>query len=79
MNLKKLMSLFLAVLMLCGAFGSFSVITASAAETTDESTGEEDEVLIEDYITTLYASPEDKLATMKLKTTKGNYSIYLKI
>ena len=76
MNLKKLMSLFLAVLMLCGAFGSFSVITASAAETTDESTGEEDEVLIEDYITTLYASPEDKLATMKLKTTKGNHAIY---
>ena len=76
MNLKKLMSLFLAVLMLCGAFGSFSVITASAADTTDESTGDEDEVLIEDYITQLYASPEDKLATMKLKTTKGNYSIY---
>ena len=76
MNFKKLISLFLAVLMLCGVLGSFSVITASAADTTDESTGEEDEVLIEDYITTIYASPEDKLATMKLKTTKGNYSIY---
>ena len=76
MNFKKLMSLFLAVLMLCGVFGSFSVITASAAEVTDETTGEEDEVLIEDYITTLYASPEEKLASMKLKTTKGNYAIY---
>ena len=76
MNFKKLISLFLAVLMLCGVFGSFSVITASAAEVTDETTGEEDEVLIEDYITTLYASPEEKLASMKLKTTKGNYAIY---
>ena len=76
MNFRKLMSLFLAVLMLCGVFGSFSVITASAAGATEESTGEEDEVLIEDYISTIYGSPEDKLATMKLKTTKGNYSIY---
>ena len=76
MNFRKLMSLFLAVLMLCGVFGSFSVITASAAEATEESTGEDDEVLIEDYISTIYGSPEDKLATMKLKTTKGNYSIY---
>ncbi|MBR6781891.1 MAG: hypothetical protein IKM33_01670 [Clostridia bacterium] len=76
MNFKKLISLFLAVLMLCGAFGSFSVITAFAEDTTDESTGEEGEVLIEDYLTTIYASPADKLATMKLKTTKGNYAIY---
>ena len=76
MNFKKLISLFLAVLMLCGAFGSFSVITAFAEDTTDESTGEEGESLIEDYLTTIYASPADKLATMKLKTTKGNYAIY---
>ena len=76
MNFKKLISLFLAVLMLCGAFGSFSVITAFAEETTDESTGADGDVLIEDYLTTIYASPADKLATMKLKTTKGNYAIY---
>ena len=76
MNFKKLISLFLAVLMLCGVLGSFSVITVSAADATDESTGEEGEVLIEDYLTALYASPADKLATMKLKTTKGNYAIY---
>lgn len=76
MNFKKLTSLFLAVLMLCGAFGSFSVLTASAAETTEETTGEDDGVAIEDYISTIYASPEDKLATMTKKTTKGNYSIY---
>ena len=76
MNFRKLMSLFLAVLMLCGVFGSFSVITASAAEATEESTGEDDEVLIEDYISTIYASPADKLATMTQKTTKGNYTIY---
>ena len=40
MNFKKLISLFLAVLMLCGAFGSFSVITAFAASETDGSTEE---------------------------------------
>ena len=76
MNFKKLISLFLAVLMLCGAFGSFSVITVSAAEETGGSTGEEGELLIEDYLTAVYASPADKLATMKQKTTKGNYTIY---
>ena len=77
MNFKKLISLFLAVLMLCGVFGSFSVITASAADAaTEETTGDEDEVLIEDYISTIYASPADKLATMTQKTTKGNYTIY---
>ena len=77
MNFKKLISLFLAVLMLCGAFGSFSVITVSAAEETGGSTGGEGELLIEDYLTAVYASPADKLATMKQKTTKGNYTIYV--
>ena len=33
-------------------------------------------MLIEDYLTAIYASPAEKLATMKLKTTKGNYAIY---
>ena len=76
MNFKKLISLFLAVLMLCGVFGSFSVITASAAEVTDETTGDEDEILIEDYISTIYASPEEKLATMTLKLEKDGYQLW---
>lgn len=78
MNFKKLISLFLAVLMLGGVFGSFSVITASAADAAsgETTTGDENEVEIEDYISTLYASPADKLATMTQKTTKGNFTIY---
>ncbi len=76
MNFKKLMSLFLAVLMLCGAFGSFSVLTAFAADTTEETTGEDEGLKIDDYIKTIYASPAEKLETMTKKTTKGNYTIY---
>ena len=76
MNFKKLISLFLAVLMLCGALTSFSVLTASAADTTEGTTGADDGLKIEDYIKTIYASPAEKLETMTLKTTKGNYAIY---
>ena len=76
MNFKKLISLFLAVLMLCGALTSFSVLTASASDTTEETTGEDEGLKIEDYLQTIYASPEEKLATMTKKTTKGNYAIY---
>ena len=76
MNFKKLLSLFLALLMMAGVMTSYSVITVSAAEVSEETTGDEDVVAIEDYLTTLYASPEDKLATMRLMTTKGNYAIY---
>ena len=80
MNFKKLMSLFLAVLMLCGAMTSLSVISVSAA---DAPAGEgdssvEETTSVEDLYTEIYASPEDKLSTMKLMTTKGNYSIYAK-
>lgn len=76
MNFKKLISLFLAVLMLCSVLTSYSVIIASAEDASEETTDEENDLLIEDYISTVYASPEEKLATMKLKTTKGNYAIY---
>ena len=74
MNIKKFLSLFLAALMLCGVLTSFSVIAVSAEETTT-APAEEEETEI-DYTTEVYATPEDKLATMKLNTTKGNFQIY---
>ena len=73
MNKKKFLSLFLAALMLCSVLTSFSVIAVSAEETTTAPSEEETEI---DYTTQVYATPEDKLATMKLMTTKGNYQIY---
>ena len=79
MNFKKLMSLFLAVLMLCGVMTSLSVMPVAAEEVADGETSEEvEEELdsVESLYTEIYASPEEKLATMKLMTTKGNYAIY---
>ncbi len=74
---KKLISLLLAVLMLCGTLTCFS-ITASAAEEASSETGtgvaeEEDKI---DYLNRVFATPDEKVATMKLMTTKGNYQIY---
>ena len=70
MNFKKIMSLFLAALMLCGAMAGLSVITVSADETEGEETDttEESAVLesVEDLYTEIYASPEAKLAMSAL-------------
>ena len=78
MNFKKLMSLFLAVLMLCGVMTSLSVMPVAAEDAAGETTSvAEEETTSVDYLfTEIYGSPEEKLATMKLMTTKGNYSIY---
>ena len=88
MNFKKLISLFLAVLMLCSVLTSLSVITVSAEEAGDGATtdapaddgaaeGEETEDTGRmDYMNEIFASPEDKLVTMKKMTTKGNFEIY---
>ena len=64
---KKILSLFLAVLMLCGVLTGFSV-TVSADETTAETgtgtgTAEGDKQI--NYLTDVYETPEAKLATMK--------------
>ena len=75
---KKILSLFLAVLMLCGVLTGFSV-TVSADETTAETgtgtgTAEEDKQI--NYLTDVYETPEAKLATMKRKLKKGDYELY---
>ncbi len=79
----------LAALMLVGALTSLGAINAFADEpsegtTTEETTveegtsaEEEDGANIENYVNIVYATPEEKLATMKLKVSKGNYQIYV--
>ena len=74
---KKFISLLLAVLMLCGTLTCFSFLTVSAAESessTETGTGVEE--VKTDYLNQVFATPEEKLATMKLMTTKGNYELY---
>ena len=78
---QKIISLLLAVIMLCSAMTGLSVITASAATTASGSSsgsnaapGEEEDTL--DYLTEIFATPEDKLATMQQMYAKGNYAIY---
>ncbi len=88
MNFKKLISLFLAALMLCSALTGLAVVPAYAAEAAEEETtapveddgpgeGESyDEWLEKKYLTTTYASPEEKVASMKKMTTKSGFELY---
>ena len=80
LQFKKYMSLFLALLMLCGALTGLSVLNVSAAEANSGTTSGEEkddaETRTAHYHTTQYPSPEDKLAAMKKWSTKGNYTIY---
>lgn len=77
---KKIISALLAVLMLCGTLTVFSVNVAAAEEETTTASAVtevmDEEAIIEHYTTTVYATPEEKLETMELMTTKGNYQIY---
>ena len=78
----KFISLLLAVLMMLGSLTVLTVFNASAAEdSTGTGTGstdkkEEEEETI-DYTTQVYTNPEEKLATMELYLTKGNYELYV--
>ena len=68
--------------MMLGSMTALSVVNASAAETgtTDGTTStdkkEEEEETI-DYTTQVYTNPQEKLATMDLYLTKGNYELYV--
>ena len=73
MKCKKILSLLLAVVMLCSVVTVFTVSVAAEETTTETETEKKNQI---DYLTKVFATPEDKLATMKLKLTKGNYQIY---
>ena len=80
----KLISLLLAVLLMLSSLTVLSIFGASATEeegsgtdtgTTDKTDKEEDKTI--DYIKQVYTNPEEKLATMDLYLTKGNYELYV--
>ncbi len=83
---KKIISLLLAVIMVCGTMAGLSVLTVSAADTTTnkgdtttpggEVVEETHEEKLMKYLTEPYASPDEKLATMEEMYAKGNYVIY---
>lgn len=72
MKLKyRIFSTFLAVVMMLGAISSVAVIGASAAEQ------EKDNVRIQKYYTQqVFASPEEKLASMTLILSKYGFELY---
>lgn len=77
MNFKKIMSAFLALMMVFGAV----VITGNAA-TVETNAAYEDKVDEEgnpiiNYITQAYETPEDKLAEMTLMKSQDGYELYI--
>ena len=79
----KFISLLLAVLLMLGSLTVLSVFSASAAEedagtgtgTTDKKEEEEEETI--DYTTLVFTNPKEKLDSMELYLTKGNYKLYV--
>lgn len=83
---NKILSLLLAVIMLCSAMTGMAALTTSAAGsssssdkeegTVDPSTFESGEDALSYRMSEALASPDDMLAFMEAKYTKGNYTIY---
>ena len=71
---KRILSTFLAIVMILGSLTAVFTVQVSAA--TNDTTEEEDKVLIEDYVSTVYNNPEEKLASMELLRTVDNYQLY---
>lgn len=76
MNLtKRIISTLLALVMVLGAFSALLTVQVSAA-TTDEK-DEKKTIDIADYPTTTYNNPLEKLETMILMRTAGNYQLWV--
>lgn len=85
----RIISLLLTALLLLGSLSALSVVSVFAADesgsdsntgtdTDTDGEGEEGEESSEDnYTSKVYATPQEKLATMELKLTKGNYQLYV--
>jgi len=68
----RILSTFLAVLMLVGTIVTTSTVGVSAAEGEDR-----DEVIKNTYVKGQYNTPEEKLATMKKVLIRGDYELYV--
>ncbi len=74
-KIKRILSTLLAVTLLLSALSCLSVLQVSAASTTD--IGSTDPADIEDYPVTVYKTPEEKLATMKVMSENASYRLYV--
>lgn len=72
MKKLRLISALLTFIMLFGAVGNLSILPVYAAETP---AAEEEEEPI-DYLTQIFETPEDKLATMDLMLSEFGYELY---
>ena len=71
MKLKnRILSTFLAVMMLLGSVSSFMVFGATAATVKTSS-------IHKQYVQTIYNTPEEKLASMTQKLVRGDYVLYV--
>ena len=79
-NIYKLISLFLTVLMMLSTFSVLFTVGVSAEDvvgTISNNLGTSEKIDIEDYTTQIYATPEEKIATMELFLEKGSYQLYV--
>ena len=74
--IKRILSTFLAIAMVLGAFTALFTVQVSAAEK-EETETETPKTLIGDYVSKLYNSPKEKLATMECIRTLGNYQLWV--
>ena len=69
----RFLSALLAMLMVFGAMDSLMVLPIFAADDEEAESEEEEKI---DYLTKVFATPEEKLATMELKVSAYNYELY---
>jgi hypothetical protein len=67
----RIISALLTLVIVFGTVANLSILPVFAADAADE---EEEEII--DYRTEVYATPEDKLATMNLEVQVGPYELY---
>ena len=76
---KKIISTLLTVCMLLGSLSGLFVLQTSAEDATSETdtTVEEIDLSKIDYLTQVYYTAEEKLATMKMRFEKGDYQLWI--
>ena len=75
--IKRILSTFLAIAMVLGAFTTLFAVQVSAAATKDETKTETEDTVIGDYVSKIYNNPQEKLATMECMRTLGNYQLWV--
>ena len=71
---KRMLSTLLAVVMVLSTFVGVFTVQVSAAEATTNTVAT---TAIKDYVTKVYNNPEEKLQTMELMRSEGNYQLWV--